>query len=79
VVENENTDSADEPRASRIRRHTRDFVKDRLLRSLTHREFEEFTADLLVAMGYQARVTPYSQGGGVDVLAHRDALGLEPP
>lgn len=30
-------------------------------------------------MGYQARVTPYSQDGGTDVIAHTDALGIEPP
>lgn len=72
-------EATDEPRASRVQRHTRDFVLDRLTRSLTHREFEEFTADLLRAMGYEARVTAYSQDGGVDVIAHRDLLGLEPP
>lgn len=72
-------DGPDEPRASRIDRHTRDFVLERLKRDLSHQEFEEFSADLLRAMGYQARVTAYSQDGGVDVLAHRDPLGLEPP
>ena len=46
---------------------------------LSHREFEEFTADLLRAMGYEARVTQYSQDGGVDIIAHRDPLGVEPP
>ena len=69
----------DEPRASRIDRHTRDFVLDVLKSGLSHREFEEFTADLLRAMGYEARVTKYSQDGGVDILAHRDPLGVEPP
>jgi len=72
-------ETADEPRASRIERHTRDFVLDNLHRNLSHEEFEEFTADLLRALGYQARVTAYSQDGGVDVIAHRDALGVEPP
>jgi len=72
-------DADDEPRASRIERHTRDFVLETLHRKLSHREFEEFTADLLRAIGYQARVTPYSQDGGVDVIAHRDPLGVEPP
>jgi restriction system protein len=70
---------SDEPRASRIERHTRDFVLEALHKELTHAEFEEFTADLLRALGYQARVTRYSQDGGVDVLAHRDPLGVEPP
>lgn len=69
----------DEPRASRIERHTRDFVLDRLATALTHSEFEEFSADLLRTLGYQARVTRYSQDGGVDVIAHRDQLGIEPP
>lgn len=70
---------SDEPRASRIERHTRDFVLETLHRGLSHLEFEEFTADLLRAVGYQARVTPFSQDGGVDVIAHRDPLGIEPP
>lgn len=70
----------EEPRASRIERHTRDFVLERLKEPhLSHRDFEEFTADLLRALGYQARVTAYSQDGGVDVIAHRDKLGIEPP
>lgn len=73
-------DGADDtPRASRIARHTRDFVLETLHRRLTHREFEEFTAALLRALGYQARVTQYAQDGGVDVIAHRDPLGVEPP
>lgn len=72
-------DTTDEPRASRIDRHTRDFVLERMKSGLTHQEFEEFTADLLRALGYEARVTAYTQDGGVDVIAHRDPLGIEPP
>tara|TARA_B100001971_G_C17634679_1_gene260403 strand:+ start:135 stop:458 length:324 start_codon:yes stop_codon:yes gene_type:complete len=30
-------------------------------------------------MGYHARVTKASGDGGVDVIAHRDELGFEPP
>jgi len=72
-------ESPDEPRASRIDRHTRDFVLSALRTEVTHQQFEEFTADLLRALGYQARVTQQSQDGGVDVIAHRDVLGVEPP
>ncbi|NKG19891.1 restriction endonuclease [Paeniglutamicibacter terrestris] len=72
-------ESTAEPRASRIERHTRDFVLEALQEKISHRQFEEFTADLLRALGYQARVTQYSQDGGVDVIAHRDPLGVEPP
>lgn len=72
-------EGTDEPRASRIERHTRDFVPERLHRRLSHPEFEELTADLFRALGYPARVTPHSQDGGVDGIAHRDPLGIEPP
>lgn len=71
--------AVDEPRAGRIQRHTRDFVLERLKVDLRHEEFEQFAADLLRVLGYVARVTAYSQDGGVDVIAHRDPLGVEPP
>lgn len=69
----------DEPNADRVEQHTRDFIVKVLLRELSHEEFEHFTADLLRTMGYQARVNPFSADGGVDVIAHKDPLGLEPP
>lgn len=71
--------ASDEPSAAKLEQYTEDFVLKSLLTELSHEEFEYFMADLLQAMGYQARVTPYSQDGGVDVIAHRDPLGLEPP
>lgn len=71
--------AADEPNADRIDQHTRDFIARVLLHDLSPAEFEEFTADLLRAMGYQARVTSYSQDGGIDVIAHTDPLGINPP
>lgn len=69
----------EEPNADRIEQQTRDFIVRVLLRELSHEQFEHFTADLLRTMGYQARVTPFSADGGVDVIAHKDPLGLEPP
>lgn len=69
----------DQPRASRIERHTRDFILEALTNKINPREFEELAADLLRVIGYQARVTQYSQDGGVDVIAHKDPLGIEPP
>lgn len=70
---------SDEPNATRIERHTRDFVLNALHKRISHQEFEEFTAALMRALGYQARVTQYSNDGGIDVIAHRDPLGVEPP
>ncbi len=71
--------ASEDPNAERIHQFTRDFIADRLLSGITHEEFEHFTADLLRCMGYQARVTSYTSDGGVDVIAHKDPLGLEPP
>ncbi|WP_245802135.1 restriction endonuclease [Corynebacterium pacaense] len=72
-------DEPEQPRASRIDRHIRDFVLDALSSRITPWEFEEICADLLRVIGYQARVTRYSSDGGVDIIAHRDPLGVEPP
>ena len=69
----------EEPDAERIYEYTRDLVVETLLKQLGGHRFEEFVADLLEAMGYRTQVTPPSGDGGVDVIAHRDPLGLEPP
>jgi restriction system protein len=58
---------------------TTDFVLRRITSDLSGYEFEEFVAHLLECMGYTARVTPRSGDGGVDIIAHKDALGFEPP
>lgn len=69
----------DEPNAARLEEYTRDFVIETLLKELDGPRFEHFVAHLMEAMGYRAQVTPVSGDGGVDVIAHRDPLGLEPP
>jgi len=58
---------------------THDYVIKRLHRAITPYEFEHFIAHLLECMGYSARVTEKSADGGVDVIAHTDELGFEPP
>lgn len=58
---------------------TGDFVIRQIMAKLSGYEFEEFVAHLLECMGYTARVTQRSGDGGVDVVAHRDKLGFEPP
>lgn len=69
----------EEPNAEKIDRFTRDFVAKTLHAGLNHEQFEHFVADVLRGLGYRARVTQFSNDGGVDVIAHRDPLGLEPP
>lgn len=58
---------------------TGDFVIRQIMSKLSGYDFEEFVAHLLECMGYTARVTQRSGDGGVDVIAHRDKLGFEPP
>ena len=58
---------------------THDFVIKRIHSTLSGYEFEEFTAHLLECMGYTARVSSKSGDGGVDVIAHTDELGFQPP
>src|SRR3954471_5436010 len=69
----------EEPNAERIEEYTRDFVIETLLRELDGPRFEHFVAHLMEAMGYRTQVTQVSGDGGIDVVAHRDPLGLEPP
>lgn len=56
-----------------------DFVIRSLMRQLDGFEFEKLVAHLLECMGYTARVTPKTGDGGVDVIAHTDPLGFQPP
>jgi restriction system protein len=68
----------DEPNAERVDTYSRDFVVE-VLRTMDPYRFEHFIAGLLRAMGYRASATQASGDGGVDVIASRDPLGLEPP
>lgn len=58
---------------------TRDFVLKRLAQELKGHPFSEFVAHLLNAMGYRTRVSPEGPDGGIDIVAHKDELGFEPP
>jgi restriction system protein len=68
----------DEPSAERVDTYSRDFIVS-VLRTMDAYRFEHLVAGLLQAMGYRAAATQASGDGGVDVIASRDALGLEPP
>lgn len=68
----------DEPNAERVDTYSRDFVVD-ILRRMDAYRFEHFIAGVLRAMGYRASATVASGDGGVDVIASRDPLGIEPP
>ncbi len=62
-----------------IERTTDDFILKTLAQDLKGHPLAAFIAHLLNAMGYRTRVSPEGPDGGVDVVAHRDELGFEPP
>ncbi|WP_439533224.1 restriction endonuclease [Polymorphobacter sp.] len=65
--------------SAQVEESTEDFIVKRLKSALSPYDFERFVAHLLTCMGYHARVTQQSGDGGVDIIAHRDELGFEPP
>ncbi len=65
--------------SAEIEQNTRDFILKVLPQELKGHGFAEFVGHLLQAMGYNTRVAPPGPDGGVDIIAHRDELGFEPP
>lgn len=57
---------------------TRDFVLKRLAQEFKGLPLEDFVVHLLQCMGYHARKTRTNEPS-VDVIAHKDHLGIEPP
>jgi restriction system protein len=65
--------------SSQVEESVADFVIRKLKKGINPYQFEEFVGHLLRCMGYHARVTKRSGDGGVDIIAHKDELGFEPP
>jgi restriction system protein len=65
--------------AEDIEETTKDFILKTLSQELKGHPLAEFIAQLLNAMGYRTRVSPEGPDGGVDIIAHKDELGFEPP
>ena len=57
---------------------TRDFILKRLSQEFKGLPLEGFVVHLFEAMGYHAKQTPPNEPS-VDVIAHKDHLGIEPP
>lgn len=62
-----------------IEQTTRDFILKNLAQELKGHPLEHFFAHLLTTMGYRTRVAEPGADGGIDIIAHRDELGFEPP
>lgn len=65
--------------SAQVEESTEDFILKRLKSGQSPYEFEHFVAHLLNCMGYRTRVTKASGDGGIDIIAHKDELGFEPP
>lgn len=65
--------------AEEIEESTRDFVLKTLAQELKGHRFARLVAHLMEMMGYRTRVSPEGPDGGIDIIAHRDELGFEPP
>lgn len=65
--------------AEDIEENTRDFVLKTLAQELKGHPLAHFVAHLLNTMGYRTRVAPEGPDGGIDIVAHKDELGFEPP
>ena len=65
--------------AEDIEQNTRDFILKQLSQELKGHPLCDFVANLLRTMGYRTRVAEPGPDGGIDILAHRDELGFEPP
>lgn len=65
--------------ADEIEQTTKDFVLKRLAQDLKGHPLAHFVAQLLNTMGYRTRVSEEGPDGGIDIVAHKDQLGLEPP
>ena len=65
--------------AEDIAQNTKDFVLKQLAQELKGHPLADLVAQLLETMGYRTRVSPPGPDKGVDILAHKDELGFEPP
>jgi restriction system protein len=65
--------------AEDIEEITKDFILKQLSQELKGHPLEHFVAHLLNCMGYRTRVATEGADGGIDIIAHKDELGFEPP
>src|ERR1035437_7727678 len=65
--------------AEEIEQTTSDYILKQLARHLKGHSLQAFVADLLNTMGYRTLESPVGTDEGVDIVAHKDELMLEPP
>jgi len=65
--------------ADDIERQSRDFVLKQIHQKLKGHGLAEFVGHLLNLMGYKTRVSEPGPDRGIDIVAHKDDLGVTPP
>jgi restriction system protein len=65
--------------AEDIEQTTQDFILKRLAQEFKGHPLSHFVAHLLETMRYRTRISPEGPDGGIDIIAHKDELGFEPP
>jgi len=65
--------------ADDIERQSHDFVLKQISQKLKGHGLAEFVGHLLTLMGYKTKVSPPGPDRGIDVVAHKDDLGVEAP
>ena len=65
--------------AEDIEQTTKDFILKRLAQEFKGHPLSHFVGHLLETMGYRTRISPEGPDSGVDIVAHKDELGFEPP
>jgi len=65
--------------AEEVQQTTSDFILKQLSKNLKGYAFQAFVANLLETMGYRTHESPKGTDEGIDIIAHRDELKLEPP
>jgi restriction system protein len=61
-----------------LRSQTAELIRAKIA-DLDAYETQDLVAGILRSMGYFTQVAPVGKDGGVDIVASRDALGVEPP
>jgi restriction system protein len=62
-----------------IEQNTREYILKRLSQHFKGHALAHLVGQLLEAMGYYAHVSPEGPDGGIDIVAHKGELGIEPP
>jgi restriction system protein len=72
-------DEAFELISGEIEQATADFIIKQLAQQTKGHPFAQFVAHLLQTIGYHTRISPEGPDHGIDIIAHRDELGIQPP